>query len=367
MEKVFNSQAREYDVFEVAKKSLNETRVCTSVFDWPLAAGQVLLQVDKFALTANNVTYGITGDMLGYWRFFPTNKGWGRLPVMGFADVVASNHDDISVGERVYGFFPMGKYLTINAGRVSVSGFFDTSEHRQGLSPVYARFERVAANPFYQKGTEDYQMLVKGLYTTSWLIDDFMFDNNFFGADQYLITSASSKTSIALAFCVKQRGLKPSVGITSKSRVDYVKSLGVYDNVIDYDDIASLDANTPSIVVDMAGSNTVLSNIHQLFAGNLKFSSRVGATHINDLYFEGELVGPKPINFFAPHQVEKRSNEWGSEKLMVNIAQMLNPFIAFCFAHIDIEGISDMNTLERHYQSILLGKQDAKQGLIVTL
>ncbi|NRA84799.1 MAG: DUF2855 family protein [Gammaproteobacteria bacterium] len=30
-----------------------------------------VFEVDKFALTANNITYGMTGDTLGYWLFFP--------------------------------------------------------------------------------------------------------------------------------------------------------------------------------------------------------------------------------------------------------------------------------------------------------
>ena len=42
--------------------------------------GQALFRVDRFAFTANNISYALSGDMLGYWRFFPTEEGWGRIP-----------------------------------------------------------------------------------------------------------------------------------------------------------------------------------------------------------------------------------------------------------------------------------------------
>ena len=59
---------------------------------------------------------------------------------------------------------------------------------------------------------EDQDLLLRGLFLTSWLVDDFMFDNDHFGADEYVITCASSKTSIALAFVAKQE-LKKAIGV----------------------------------------------------------------------------------------------------------------------------------------------------------
>jgi hypothetical protein len=80
-------------VFEVNKKNLHKTQVVPLTIEQTLVDNEVILKVDKFALTANNITYGITGDTLGYWRFFPTqtpsreskslDSQWGRLPVMG--------------------------------------------------------------------------------------------------------------------------------------------------------------------------------------------------------------------------------------------------------------------------------------------
>ena len=58
-------------VFEVAKNELRKTRIVPLNIEQALAESEVLLKVDKFALTANNISYGIAGEALGYWRFFP--------------------------------------------------------------------------------------------------------------------------------------------------------------------------------------------------------------------------------------------------------------------------------------------------------
>lgn len=68
----------------VRQKQLSDTRLHT--IDTPaLADGQIRVRVDPFALTANNITYAAMGDMLGYWKFYPTGDAeWGVVPVWGF-------------------------------------------------------------------------------------------------------------------------------------------------------------------------------------------------------------------------------------------------------------------------------------------
>jgi hypothetical protein len=391
---ILTSQAQPTLVFEVAKNDLSQTRVVELNIEQPLADNEVLLKVSKFALTANNISYGITGDALGYWQFFPVNNvpsdtasnsitststtntaqqtQWGRLPVMGFADVVSSNNKDINVGERVWGFMPMATHLKIIAGKVNPSGFSDINPCREGLSPVYARFDRVSTNPFYQLKNEDYDILLRGLFTTSWLVDDFMFDNNYFDATQYLITSASSKTSIALAFAIKQRGQRSTVGITSMANLSFVASLGCYDHVISYNDITTLDANVASILVDMAGGKKTLAAIHHHFTQQLRYSCRIGATHhgdidITDTQSDSLLPGAPPTFFFAPTQLKKRSLEWGVGETMKQMNQSLLHYIDFCRSIITISHTHDLHHVNDIYQQVLAGTADASVGQIISL
>lgn len=365
-------------IFEVDKKDLHITRITPMEITTALAENELILKIDKFALTANNITYGMAGDTLGYWRFFPApiqlerqttenESSWGRLPVMGYADVLVSNCDDIKVGERVWGFFPMANHVKILAGKITAMSFSDVSNHRSGLSPLYAVFDRVNKNPFYRHENEDYEILLRGLFTTSWLIDDFMFDHNYYGAEQYLITSASSKTSIALAFTIRERGERSTIGITSEGNRKFVESLGCYDKVVSYDEVNTLDPNTPSILVDMAGSAKTLHDVHHHFQDQLRYSCRIGATHRDNLVTTEQLPGAKPTFFFAPTQLKKRTTDWGTGKMMKQMNGDLLRYIEFCRKTITINHTNDNSKIDSVYQSVLAGTADASIGQIISL
>ena len=168
--------------FEVRKDQWRDTRVVTEQVDAALGDNEVLFKVDRLALTSNNISYAAAGDSLGYWRFFPAAEGWGRIPAMGWGEVIASAHPEIREGERVWGFFPMSTHLKILAGKVSAAQFHDVSSHRADLAPVYSQFDRAAMNPFYEAAREDQDSLLRGLFVTSWLVEDFLDVNDGFAA-----------------------------------------------------------------------------------------------------------------------------------------------------------------------------------------
>lgn len=352
---------------EVRKDNWRETRLVTEALDSDLAENEVLLQVSRQALTANNISYAASGDALGYWRFFPAEEGWGRIPAMGWADVVASAHPDIAVGERVWGFFPFSTHLKILAGKVSAGQFCDVSPHREGLAPVYAQFDRAAANPIYEEAREDQDSLLRGLFMTSWLVEDFMEVNKAFGAQACLITSASSKTSIALAHCVKQRGKLASIGITSPGNVAFCESLGCYDKVVTYDGLDALDAASPVVMVDMAGSASILHDLHHYFGDNMKYSCRIGATHYEDMGPVEGLPGAVPEFFFAPAHVQSRSKELGAQELMKRLGSAYFGFRQFCDGWLRVERSCGPEAVEAVYQQVLAGSADPASGQIFSL
>ena len=161
-----------------------------------LASGQVLFRIDRFAFTANNISYALSGDMIGYWRFFPTKEGWGRIPAMGYAEVIASTHPKVAEGTRCFGFYPMSRYLTIEPGSVNPVNITDGIAHRADIAAVYNQYSPVENDSMYSADHEDQTMLMRGLFMTSFLCDDMLSDNDHYGAESILITSASSKTSM---------------------------------------------------------------------------------------------------------------------------------------------------------------------------
>ena len=179
--------------FEVNRRNFRETRSVDA--ETPaLTNGQVRLAVERFAFTTNNITYAVAGDMLDYWGFFPADDPWGRLPAMGLSTVVESAHPDIQEGGRYFGFTSMSDEVIINAAPNS-TGFRDVGSHRAKHAPVYTTFLNVEDDELFDADKPDEYLLFKGLFLTSYLADDYLADNDFNGAEQTLVTSASSKTS----------------------------------------------------------------------------------------------------------------------------------------------------------------------------
>ncbi len=354
-------------VLEVKKANWAETRIVAEPAPAELAEDEVLFRVDRLALTANNISYAATGDSLGYWGFFPAEDGWGRIPAMGWGEAIASKHPDIAVGERVWGWFPYASFLKVKAGSVSPSGFTDVSAHRAEYAPVYAQYDRAKSNPIYDVDREDQDSLLRGLFMTSWLVDDFLSVNDCFGAKDCLITSASSKTSIALAHCVKSRGALRSIGITSAGNVEFCESLGCYDQIITYDAVESLDAERPAVMVDMAGNAKVISTVHHHFQDNMKHSCRIGATHYTEAGSVKDLPGARPEFFFAPSHVKARSEEMGPKALMMKMGGAFTGFRVFADDWLKVERNHGADAALATYKSVLNGSADPTTGQIISM
>jgi Protein of unknown function (DUF2855) len=277
-----------------------------------LPAEALLVRVDRFAFTANNITYAVLGDQLKYWQLFPAPSGFGHIPVWGFGDVVASRHPNVQQGERLFGYFPMATHLVIEAADVSKRGLRDAAAHRQGVAPVYNIYARVGGDPAIAGRQGDYQALLRPLFMLSFLVDDYLAEHEFSGAHGVLLSSASSKTAFGLAHLLhtQRKGLKV-IGVTSAANADFVRSLGCYDEVVTYDAVASLPSNLPVAFIDMAGNSDLRARLHRHFGDAMKYSGRIGLTHRATSSDEPELPGAKPAWFFAPDQIRKRAREWG--------------------------------------------------------
>ena len=238
-------------IIEVDRDDLHRTRQVETA-SAPLAHGDARLGISGFALTANNVTYGAFGDAMQYWNFFPAAAGWGRVPVWGFADVTESRSDEIEVGRRVYGYFPMADELVVTPGRAHAHGFTDLAVHRQPMASAYNRYLFTDTDSLYAAGREGQQMVLVPLFFTSFVLDDYIGDNHSFGASAAIISSASSKTSIGTAFMLNQRPELRVVGLTSSRNREFVAKLGCYHDVLTYDEVADLP-ETEAIYVDVAG------------------------------------------------------------------------------------------------------------------
>lgn len=351
---------------ELEKAELANTRLVPSN-DAALAPGQARLKVESFAVTANNVTYAVIGDAFGYWNFFPASQdGWGVVPMWGHALVEESAHPELAAGERVYGYLPMASHLVVDVGRLSASGFTDIAAHRQPMSPIYNQYSRLAADPEHDPAREDARMIFGPLFKTGFLIETMFRTAGWFGAEQMVMTSASSKTAMALAHCA--RASSPQIrriGLTSDANLAFVKASGLYDQVVSYGALESL-AKIPSVSVDFAGNGKLLREIHERLGDDLKYSCLVGATHVGDRGGQGvPMPGPAPILFFAPDHARTAIEQLGPKAFGEAVAKSWAGFVDDAGRFVAVVHQDGLNAAADAFRITLSGQADPAKGIVI--
>jgi hypothetical protein len=324
--------------------------------------GDVLFAVHRIALTANNVTYAAAGEMLGYWRFFPAPEGKGILPVWGFGEVVESRAPGFAAGERFYGYWPLATHLLVRAPAPAPGGFTDAAPHRQGLADIYNRYSRVEPR---LAGEEALDALFRPLFMTGWLIDSFLEGASDFGAEQVILSSASSKTAMAAAFNLSSRGAVKVIGLTSAANRAFTESLGHYDGVLTYDEVDTLEQK-PSVFVDFAGDRALTQRVHARLGDALKHSAIVGMTHWSH-GGDTPLPGPTPTLFFAPAVAEATIAKLGPAGFADVTGRAWAKFVPAVREKLAIETLHGLDAAEDVYRDLAAGRIGGASAIVVEL
>lgn len=338
----------------------------------PLPAGAVEVAVELVALTANNITYaalgrpsGLLGEDAGYWDFFADRGAPGRLPVWGFATVTRTDVPELPEGEQLYGYWPLASHALLQPAHVTPAGFVDATPRRRPLPALYNRYQRVAGLDDHDPADHAYWPVFRPLHLTGWLIADQLADADDHGADQVLVTAASSKTSLAFAHSFRARDDRPElVALTSPSNVALLERIGYYDRIATYDAVSSLPRR-PSVLVDVAGNAAVVRAVHERFGDDLRLSLVVGLAHWDAAADAGPLPGPRRTGFFAPARLELRATDWGPAGLRDRIGAAWRDFMR------DARDLTRFD--ERHggeaalaaYEDIVHGRADPAVSVLV--
>jgi len=354
--------------FVVARNDLEQCKLIeTTLPDAAhLPADALLVKVERFAFTANNITYAVMGDALKYWQIFPAPQGFGNIPVWGFGEVIASKHPDIAAGERLFGYFPMATHLVIEAADVSKRALRDGAAHRSQVSPVYNLYSRITGDPAFAGHQGDLQALLRPLFMLSFLVDDFLAENDDFGARSVLLSSASSKTAFGLAHLLHSRGRRV-IALTSAGNTAFVSSLGCYDEVVTYDRVTTLPSDTPVAFVDMAGNSALRAELHRHFADQMTCSVRVGLTHRATDADEGALPGAKPRWFFAPDHIRKRAKDWGPGGIEQRFGVAWSGFAPMLERCLSVAESRGPDAVRQVYLDTLKGRIPPEQGHMLSL
>lgn len=349
---------------DMNRGAIGETKL---VEDTPvtLLDGQARLALKRFSLTANNVTYAAFGDMMAYWNFFPaSSEGFGRVPVWGFADVVESKAEGVAVGQRVYGYFPMSQTLVVTPIKANANGFIDATPHRQPMAAAYNRYETVSE---VDADTEGRVALLKPLFITGFLLDDWISGDKAWGAETVIASSASSKTALSMAACLKRRGGVRLTGLTSARSKAFVEASGYYDSVVTYDDLSAL-AGGSSAYIDFAGDAGVTRRVHETLSDSLKSSVIVGGSHWDaDRSDRAPMPGPKPEMFFAPTHIGRLGASWGGAEFARAVNAALDRFAHDSRGWLDVHETSGLKAAQSAWARLLANDVSANEGLVITL
>lgn len=293
---------------------LRETRVVTEVLMEP-GDGELVLAVERFSLSANNLTYATLGNSFGlnYWHPFPTEDGWGRVPAWGVARVLAGDPALARLGERFVGFVPMASHMAFRGTRTN-TGLRDTSTEREGMLPIYRDMRGVSTDPTWREGLLRVNLVLRPVYPPAALLDDALYEAE---PAAVVLTSATSKTALMIARLLTVRGVR-TTGLTSGRHLDDAVSTGAYDHVLTYDAVGRL-ASEPTVLIDVAGNPALTRAVHTHLASNLTRSIFVGGTHLGAADTDDGalgLPGPKPEQFNTGDREVELAEERGDGEVL---------------------------------------------------
>lgn len=347
----------------VNRSSIGETELRTTPLG-ELAPDHVRIEVERFALTSNNMTYAQFGDQLDYWGFFPAELPWGNVPAMGWGRITQSHVNEVVVGERFYGWYPMATSVDVLAIPVPL-GLRDDGAHRAKHAAVYRMFTRTDLDGLYTTpDDEDRHSLLRGLFLTGFLVDGFLGASSYDGATQAIVLSASSKTALGYAHSAKARDLR-LVGLTSPSNREFVERTDVYDTVLSYDEIDGIPVER-SVVIDMAGSGSVVSAVHDRLGDLISYSMGVGKSH-HDAASARVTSGPGQQMFFAPTAAGDRIKEWGMDEYQRRMKNGLASFIDDSRRWLEIDERRGPDAAVNAWASLFAGAVAPSGGLILSM
>jgi len=334
------------------------------------ALGESLLALQRFALTTNNITYAAFGESMRYWDFFPTGQpDWGHMPVWGIARVVESTVAGVETGQRYFGYYPIAEHFVCKPHRVSKRGFADSTDYRQALPSAYNYYSQLGSEDASLGQRENYEMLIRPLFLTSYLLADYLRDRGYFGAERIVVSSASSKTAYGSAYCLSESGI-PLIGLTSPRNLSFVNRMRCFSTVVPYDDLETIDNDAPTLYVDFQGEVALRKRVHRHFS-QLKHDCYAGSAASLEPLRQDSSLQVETKFFFAAKHIHKLNQEIGAAEVNQRMSKAQDQFIDKISNSDDpwlriVENVG-IESAQQLIHSLCTNQVAADEGHIVTL
>jgi len=337
---------------------LTRTRVITDELTAP-HAGEVLLAVERFGLSSNNISYALLGDMLGHWKPFPAAEGWGRVPAWGVGRVLAADPSVAREGARFAGYMPMATHVLMQAESTD-AGLRDTSLERAGMLPLYRELRAVDDDPIWREEAIDLELAMMPVEPLAALLDE---DLRRLAVTHVVISSASSKTAMGLGHLLRERSVRVT-GLSSPRGASAVAGAESSDTVLTYDDIDSLGRTGTIAYVDIAGDPEVTRSVHEHLGSSLTHSIGVGGSHlvaIDDPFRPDPTRPGPPVKRYSVGQRQvELSEELGQEVLDGLRRRARQTLVGWAATHFGVEIVAGLEATRALWQQVAQGERDPR-------
>lgn len=367
-----------------------------------LKKGEIRILVDKFGLSTNNLFYAQMGEapFLKFFHVYPIegHKDLANVPAWGLGTIIESENPEFNIGERYRGFFHMTNVVQMKAKRSS-DGLVAIGGNRDKLNKAYNRFVRVSegpSSPFTGTGSKpDLAMIAAPGALSGFVIYELLKKKSYYGGNSVVLTSASSKLSLAVAVCLQEARangkVKKVTGYTSAANIEFVQSTGLYDDVLTYEQNLPSNNEFQFVMIDVAGD----ADIFQRNKKQLKKALAVGGTHSNAkastftsfgpsglIKIMGGMIAPKPVAdwlddklnptlemFFAPSVMAMLADEFGKNAFEKMGDAALNEFVVAAIDNgwIAVVRADALEAIQASYDRVFRGHLPPSEAVILSL
>ncbi|MDA3644499.1 DUF2855 family protein [Saccharopolyspora indica] len=320
------------------------------------ASGSVLLRVERFVLTSNNLTYARFGRQLGYWAPFPARAPeWGRVPAWGAARIVDGDPALAAPGELFTGFLPMATHVLVRA-EPRPDGLRATAPERADMHPLYRDLTRI------DDSVGDAELAVTaGVAPTAAHLADDLGERS---PAQVVFSSATSRTALTTAVVLREAGTR-IIGLTAAERTGIAARTGVFDVVLPYDDIADLPAVADTVYVDIAGNPAVTAAVHRTLGSALVRSVGVGVTHTATPSGPATPPGPPVERFNVGARRIEVAARIGEPEMEARERAARGSLAAWAAEHLGVERTTGLDQARSVWQRIERGDADPLTAAII--
>ena len=265
------------------KDDFSQQTLCTVPASAPLdelPPSSVRIRTTIIALTVNNLSYAIGGDMLHWWDTYPVPQSlpapyndhdrYGIVGAWGYATILESSIASLVPGTLLRGYLPVSTLPTVLqlAPAEAKGHWIEDSPHRKKLFPLYQRYvvadtihsDTDLASP-HRLDSLAWDVLLGILWECGYLLNRLCFPPGWsvkpihpFGNGQWtsadadlsesavVMLAASGKTALSFAQQLHDArgpgsGPLTVVGVTSKSATAFLQGTGYHAAVLSYDDL----------------------------------------------------------------------------------------------------------------------------------